>query len=520
VSDAVPVLGGSASHAASESRPDALAALTNTGTRRILAGRNSLELAWFRPGASSGGLARRDVVPGGKVTFRDASDGRAKVTNWRSVLAVVASFLFAPTWLGAQCGASPITFSPERAQAGRAPGEIARELADRGRLVVISAKTGTAKHKIDEDEEQFALPYGESPVALFRLPDHASPYTLKLASLCHCFGFNKSIFVPSGIFLDAEYRETRRFGDDDLTTNPPGYGAREVIGGTFGVSDEDRPDRYLLIYTRGDLLGGTADRLNAAENPNLGLVPALLIGSIRVARSVEGTVELEIVPGRVEGAVELKPSPAPTAAASVAPAAPMTEGLTPSPSPKARTLDMARQAIELDPDSWKAHAALLDLYQQWHMQPQIEEHLLEIVASDLSDEVKGWAHGFLGVVRSEEGQHAAAVEEIRTGVALKPDLLTTMPTFGYRLGMDLRAIGRLGEATTVLENVRQRWPRFLAGRLELGKAYVDAGEKKKSNDEEDFLWEQGSPCAQQLSDQVKEYRKTVKKYQKENRGTR
>lgn len=166
--------------------------------------------------------------------------------------------------------------------ASQSPEDVARLLVQQGKAVPFVAAKGKVKHEIKEDEQQFRLPFGGSPAALFELPQYTSPYTLRVVSTCNCFGFRKSIFVPSGVFLDAELKETHKFEEDELTTKQPGFSSGLSCGAAFKMNDERKTDRYLLIYTRADLLGMTAER-----GPQ-----GLLIG-ISIKRSAYGTLVLQ-----------------------------------------------------------------------------------------------------------------------------------------------------------------------------------------------------------------------------------
>jgi Maltose operon periplasmic protein precursor (MalM) len=193
------------------------------------------------------------------------------------LVTTVLVFLVSGRWIWAQTDDSSKSIE-----------EVARTLAEQNKAIAVPFLKGKAKRKIEKDERTYALPYGESPAALFKLPDYTSPYTLKVTSLCNCIGFRKSMLVPSGLFLDADFKQTRKFEEADLKTNQPGFKKGMNAGASFDINETRKSDRYLLIYTRADLLGQTADKLNA---PGLGGV--LFGGAMRVSRSANGTLELE-----------------------------------------------------------------------------------------------------------------------------------------------------------------------------------------------------------------------------------
>lgn len=195
-----------------------------------------------------------------------------------SVCVLILSMWAAPSGKG-------LGLQEDASTASQTPEEVARLLAQQGKAVTLAAAKRKVKHEIEEDEPQFRLPLGESPAALVELPQYTSPYTLKVVSTCNCFGFRKSIFVPSGVFLDAEFKQTHTFEEDELKTKQPGFTSGLTCGATFQMNDERKADRYLLIYTRADLLGMTAER-----GPQ-----GLLIG-ISIKRSAYGTLLLETSP--------------------------------------------------------------------------------------------------------------------------------------------------------------------------------------------------------------------------------
>lgn len=182
--------------------------------------------------------------------------------------------------------------SQDAKPASQSPAEIARLLAEQGKISVLPAPKGKVKRKIEPGagEPYFRLPYGETIAVLFKLPDYSSPYLLKVVSLCNCNGLKKNIFVPSGDFLDAEFKPTHRFEESELKTNEQGYTKAYNFEAVIQMNDERKTDRYLLIYTRADLVGKMADKMNIPALEGL-----LFGGAYPVSRSAFGTLELETV---------------------------------------------------------------------------------------------------------------------------------------------------------------------------------------------------------------------------------
>lgn len=111
--------------------------------------------------------------------------------------------------------APPVTPSqtqspPAGLQEERWQSDVAQALAAQDQVIILPAK-GRVKRSLKRDAKLFVLPTGETPVLLFKLPDYSAPYSLTITSLCNrgCLGLSKSIFVPAGTFLDAEFRPVR-----------------------------------------------------------------------------------------------------------------------------------------------------------------------------------------------------------------------------------------------------------------------------------------------------------------------
>lgn len=169
----------------------------------------------------------------------------------------------------------------------KAPADIARMLADQKKIVIIPGLNKKVSGKIEKEDPQYGFAQGQSPAVLFKLPESTLPYTLKVSSVCNCLGFSKSIFVPSGVFLNADFIETTKLEEDDLKSKGSGIEALLLIEG------QRLSDRYLLVYSRGDLLGQTAGKIDVVGN---GVAGALLFGAMKQSRAAHGKVELEAAP--------------------------------------------------------------------------------------------------------------------------------------------------------------------------------------------------------------------------------
>jgi Maltose operon periplasmic protein precursor (MalM) len=191
-------------------------------------------------------------------------------------------------------GQAAASDSAEARPAVQAPEEVGRVLADQGAIVVLKGPRGKVKAKVEEGAKRFRLPMGESPAILFKLPDFTGPYSLKLASFPSGV-FNPAVFVPGGVFLDADFRQTRPFEEDEVKTNQKGFKKGFHLSALLPVGEENKIDRYLLVYTRGDLVGQTADRMSIS-----GMGGVLFGGGRGVARSAKAKLVIEVAPKKAK----------------------------------------------------------------------------------------------------------------------------------------------------------------------------------------------------------------------------
>ncbi len=196
---------------------------------------------------------------------------------------ISASVIMTPVLSQSQPGSPAPT-----AQVEQSEGEIARALADQGQSIAIPVK-GRVKQSIKKEAVTFLLPTGESRALLFRLPDYDAPYSLIITSQCNhgCLGFTKSIFVPSGTFLDAEFRPTRQLDESEFENLRASAFKAYRIEADVLVDDLQNADRYLLVYTIGKDVGDVWFTF-----PLRGLMKANEVKAAAV-----GSLELEVRPG-------------------------------------------------------------------------------------------------------------------------------------------------------------------------------------------------------------------------------
>jgi hypothetical protein len=177
------------------------------------------------------------------------------------------------------------------------PENVVRLLAEQRKVIVVPSLKATVKQALKEDASSFGLPNGPSRVLLFQLPEYSQPYTLTLSSLCKCFGFSKSIFVPSALFFDAEFRETRQLPETEFRNDKPGMTKGYRLETTIVIDDARKADRFLLLFTNAAAVGrdqGTFVAGNGSGAATVGAMKLLHLNGVK--RSVDGTIELETKP--------------------------------------------------------------------------------------------------------------------------------------------------------------------------------------------------------------------------------
>jgi hypothetical protein len=184
------------------------------------------------------------------------------------------------------------TANRQPAKSVESPEEVARSMMNQNRIVAVPAPKGKVKHGIDKAAPTYSFISGQSPAVLFRLPEYRGPYELLIFSLCNCLGFSKSIFVPSGAFLDDTMQQTHDLPEVEFQSHSGGMKAYNVEA-TIVIGDERKADRFLLLYTRGDAAGERQGRVTTL----MGGAAAAII-PLNVKRALNGTLELETRPTR------------------------------------------------------------------------------------------------------------------------------------------------------------------------------------------------------------------------------
>ena len=186
---------------------------------------------------------------------------------------------------GFLCSLAVSGIGSAKAQAGQSgpqtPSEVARVLTDQKQVLVLPVK-GKAKRSIDKGSLTFVLPDGANTVLLLELPAYEASYAMTIKSYRRGLGRTTEVFVPSGVLLDADLQQAGAFGEDRLVAR------EEHFAAVIRVDETNRGTRYVLLFTRGNLVGQ-----RMGMRGDLGLVSS---GLFRLERSLEAKIEVEIKP--------------------------------------------------------------------------------------------------------------------------------------------------------------------------------------------------------------------------------
>jgi hypothetical protein len=162
------------------------------------------------------------------------------------------------------------TASPEQegiSATHKSPADVAGALVERN----LAAKLPSAKKltlTVAKTDPVYEFSFGGSSKAiLVELPPFAGPSTLSISSRCNCGGPSKSVFVPRVVLLDAQFHETRTLDDEAFAWKVSGS-----LDANLWFEADQSAERYLLAYTRGDLVGKelgtrTLERFEPIEGP-------------------------------------------------------------------------------------------------------------------------------------------------------------------------------------------------------------------------------------------------------------
>ena len=142
-------------------------------------------------------------------------------------------------------------------------------------------------YTIDKKTRTFHFATGDSPTVAVQMPEFTAPYVLRLSSDCKCAAFKKQVFIPIAVFLDKDYNPTRTIGEEKLSAKDPAWKLPLRVEADIPLSEANRADRFILIYTDGSMVGKQAG--------NLSVNGAHVSGSYPFFRGLAGKVRLEVI---------------------------------------------------------------------------------------------------------------------------------------------------------------------------------------------------------------------------------
>jgi Maltose operon periplasmic protein precursor (MalM) len=163
-------------------------------------------------------------------------------------------------------------------------GEITEYLVKQQQFLTAQVNK-KVKHRIEKAAKLYAVPGGESRVALFELPAYGSDYVLTIRSMVHGFSLTYRMFAPTAVFLDSAFHPTHFLGETKFAMQHSS-GFKGIRSESNVMIDEKRrEDRYVLIYT-----AGTSQPDEECDSD----APLTSMLSRSVERSPDGKLELEL----------------------------------------------------------------------------------------------------------------------------------------------------------------------------------------------------------------------------------
>ena len=123
-------------------------------------------------------------------------------------------------------------------------------------LMPLKFEDDPFKFSINEDNPVFQTESGKSYVALVELPPYQEGRALQFKSICECFGFRKSIYIPNVLVLDENHQPLKYL---NFQTRPQTMWDGASYEGFSRIAPQDR---FLFIYSDPTKYGKPADNLS------------------------------------------------------------------------------------------------------------------------------------------------------------------------------------------------------------------------------------------------------------------
>lgn len=119
-------------------------------------------------------------------------------------------------------------------------------------------------YKVDASAQAFAFSTGKSFVRAFVIPDNLERATIKLEAVA-----GATVFAPTVLILDRDYRVSRAIDAQQFTYTPAGFMEPQRLKGKFYLDrrqgGELADEKYLLVFTTNESLNGSTQMISEAR---------------------------------------------------------------------------------------------------------------------------------------------------------------------------------------------------------------------------------------------------------------
>ncbi len=119
-------------------------------------------------------------------------------------------------------------------------------------------------YKVDATAQAFAFSTGKSFVRAFAIPDNLDRATVTLEAVAAA-----TVFVPTVLILDGDYRVSRAVDASQFVYTPAGFMEPQRLRGRFYLDrrqgGELENEKYLVVFTTDDSLNGSTEMISEAR---------------------------------------------------------------------------------------------------------------------------------------------------------------------------------------------------------------------------------------------------------------